>query len=88
MGLSNASKRARFYSQTITRNQGGGNKKAGLPFMVGRTAWDSIYMMNNNVTQHCCGLQILKVTANPNVKQSRSIGSGVTMSYWRNGANY
>jgi len=36
MGLSNSAKRSSTYSQIINRNQGGGNKKAGFPYQVGR----------------------------------------------------
>ena len=38
MVLLNAAKRARMVSSTINQNQGGGNKKAGLPYVIGRTA--------------------------------------------------
>lgn len=84
MGLSNAAKRARFYDSTINQNQGGGNKKAGFPYQVGRTAWSSIYLMSNNYGVRCCKLSTLKFTANPNVRQSRPTGSPVdNNTYWK-----
>jgi hypothetical protein len=83
MGLSNAASRARNYSATITRNQGGGDKKAGFPPQVGRTAWESIYLQTNKYGSNCCKLKTLQFTANPNVRQSRPISSAVTMAYFR-----
>ena len=83
MGLSNSASRARNYSATITRNQGGGDKKAGFPPQVGRTAWESIYLQSNKYATRCCNLKTLQFTANPNVRQSRPTGSPVTMTYFR-----
>jgi len=83
MGLSNAASRARNYDLTINQNQGGGSKKAGFPYLVGRTMWSSIYLRNNNV-----GLPALQITKNPFVRQSRPMGSTVNVPYWSNGAHY
>lgn len=83
MGLSNSASRARNYTATENRNQGGGNKKAGLPPQVGRTAWDSIYLQCNRYQTRCCQLRTLQFTANPNVRPSRPIGSSVETAYWR-----
>ena len=83
MGLSNAAKRARLYDSTINQNQGGGNKKAGFPGLIGRDSWKSIFLGTSRST-----LQTLQLTFNPNVKQSRPTCSSVTTSYWRNGAHY
>ena len=82
MGLSNAAKRARFYTSTTNQPQGGGDKKAGFPYQVGRSSWTSIFMGTNNYSVRCCKLSGLKFTANPNVHQSRPTGSIVTNSYW------
>jgi hypothetical protein len=82
MGLSNAAKRARLYDSTINQNQGGGNKKAGFAYQVGRTSWSNIYFQSNNYAVRCCKLGTLKFTANPNVRQSRPIGSFVPVPYW------
>jgi hypothetical protein len=58
MGLSNASSRARNYDLIINQNQGGGNKKAGFPYMVGRGWQTSIAFDNTNVVSgHCCTLK-------------------------------
>ena len=82
MGLSNASSRARNYDQIINRNQGGGNKKAGFPYQIGRTSWTTIAMGTDNIQTRCCSLRQLQITANPNVRQSRPAGSSVTTPYW------
>lgn len=85
MGLSNAASRARLYDSTINQNQGGGSKKAGFPYMVGRTAWNSIFITGGNPTTSakCMSLKCMRFTANPNVRQSRPAGSSVTNPYWK-----
>ena len=87
MGLSNAASRARNYNQIINRNQGGGDKKAGFPYQVGRTMWTTIAMGTDNVNR-CCSLAALKVTKNPRVRISRPMGSTINVPYWNNGAHY
>jgi len=82
MGLSNASSRARNYSQTVNLPQGGGNKKAGFPYQVGRTMWSSIYLGPQSIT-HCAGLPCYQITRNPNVRLSRPMGSTVQVPYWK-----
>jgi len=79
MGLSNGAKRARSYNQTINQNQGGGNKKAGFPNMIGRETNTSIAFNNTNVVKgKCCKLdsfQTLLFTYP--VSPSRGVGSDV-----------
>jgi hypothetical protein len=79
MGLSNASKKARSYSQTVNQNQGGGNKKAGFPHMIGRESNTSIAFNNTNVARgKCCHLssyQTLLFTFP--ISQSRGTGNDV-----------
>lgn len=84
MGLSNASKNARNYSSLITQNQGGGNKKAGLPSTIGRDHWTSIYAKTNYGTGSCCSLNKLQLTANPKVCVSRPISSQVQFNTYFN----
>lgn len=88
MGLANAAKRARNYSQLITRNQGGGPTKAGLPYQVGRISWTPIFLQCNQYYNRCCSLKVLQFTPNPNVRESKPIGTPANISYWRGGANY
>ena len=85
MVLLNASKRARYVGTTIVQNQGGGDKKAGLPYQVGRDSWVSIYMGNNTNAirkgRSCCTVANMAMTytrANP----SRPIGRTGNPPYW------
>jgi hypothetical protein len=83
MGLSNAAKTARNYSSLITQNQGGGNKKAGLPSTVGHDYWRTIYAGINYNSGSCCGLGTMQYTVNPKVCASRPISSQVQFNtYW------
>lgn len=63
---------------TTDQNQGGGSKKAGFPYQIGRESWSSIYLRNTSQN-----LKVLQFTVNPNVRQSRGIGHGpFPTSYW------
>jgi hypothetical protein len=58
-------------------NQGGGNKKAGFPYMIGRDSWSSIAINTCNPKVdpiRCCSLKSLQFTVNPNVRQNLPIG--------------
>jgi len=57
-------------SSIVNRPQGGGNKKAGFPYIIGRDHWTNIYF--HRTSQR---LPVLQFTMNPNVRQSRNIGS-------------
>ena len=83
IGLANASSKARNLTVITNSNQGGGSKKCGLPFQVGRTSWDSIYFNNTNTRMgHCQTLgQVQRTLVFANI--SRPIGSMSTgVSYW------
>jgi len=82
MGLANSSNRARNYTSTTNQPQGGGNKKAGFPYQVGRSAWTSNALGNSKYHIRCCGLRTLQFTANPNVRMSRPTGTAVANSYF------
>ena len=85
IGLSNGSKRSK-YGQTVNQNQGGGNKKAGLPYQVGRTMWSDIAVGCKVSTGKCCKLSELNnLVFTRQSHQSRPIGSDITAnrSYWR-----
>jgi hypothetical protein len=77
MGLSNAAKRARFYSSTINQNQGGGEKKAGFPYQIGRGWRTSIAFDNTNVVRgHCCTINSYQtMTFTSYARPSRPVGS-------------
>jgi hypothetical protein len=76
MGLANSSNRARNYTSTTNQPQGGGNKKAGFPYLIGRSAWTSIALDKRS-------LRSLQFTANPNVRMSRPTGTAVPNTYFR-----
>lgn len=80
MGLSNGAKKARNYSSIITQNQGGGDKKAGFPYQIGRESWTSMFLntcdpASFTLTRTCCSLD--GYNKNPNLKlvnASRPLG--------------
>lgn len=62
--------------------QGGGNKKAGFPYAVGRSSWTSITMNNTDpVSGKCCTLSSYNTTIFPLARQSRPIGSKYSSNY-------
>tara|TARA_B100000927_G_scaffold288326_1_gene282743 strand:+ start:2252 stop:2524 length:273 start_codon:yes stop_codon:yes gene_type:complete len=89
MGLSNSASRARNYAQTNNQDQGGGNKKAGFPYQVGRESWTSIHFGTSSMGKSVvpCGklscLRTLRYTGN--VHPSRPIGGDVRTTYYLRG---
>jgi hypothetical protein len=81
MGLSNASSRARNYNLSLNQSQGGGSKKAGFPYQVGRNYGTSIAFNNTNVVNgYCCTLaSYQKLLFTFPVSQSRGIGADVRL---------
>jgi hypothetical protein len=65
-------KRTASIASITNRPQGGGNKKAGLPYQVGRDSWSSIAM--HGTPQK---LSILQMPLTTSVRQSRPIGSRI-----------
>ena len=80
-----SSNRAQMNSNAITdQNQGGGAKKAGFPYIVGRTSWTNIaFNMTNVPGKHCAQLKCLNTTKLPLACVSRGIGSDVRVISWR-----
>jgi hypothetical protein len=74
-----SSNRSSMGSNVYTsQQQGGGNKKAGFAYQVGRDSWSNIYINGSAPVLSkggCCSLKSLQFTSNPKVSQSRSIGS-------------
>jgi hypothetical protein len=81
MGLSNAAARARNYSLIINQQQGGGNKKAGFPYLIGRDWRTSIAFNNTNVINgKCCSLDSYKTLRFTfPVTQARGVGVDVRL---------
>lgn len=82
MGLSNAASRARNYGRTINANQGGGDKKAGLPYQIGREWRTSIAFGASDIANgSCCSLKKQMTMAfTPSRYQARPIGGNVTVA--------
>ena len=81
-----SSNNARMGSNAVTdQNQGGGDKKAGFPYQVGRISWTSVALQTTNavVNNTCCSLKSYQTMIYTNVQQSRPIGSSVSVTYWR-----
>lgn len=56
-------KRTASISSIVNQNQGGGEKKAGFPYQIGRDHWASIFIGGvDPVHGHCCGLNGYKQT--------------------------
>jgi hypothetical protein len=76
-------KRTASISSITNQNQGGGSKKAGFPYLVGRDSATSIAFHRipqflGNSAGTTAGS--LRFTLNPNVRQSRPIGVPPTAS--------
>jgi len=74
-----SSNRSSMGSNVFTsQQQGGGNKKAGFAYQVGRESWSNIHINGSAPVLSkggCCSLKTLQFTKNANVSQSRNIGS-------------
>lgn len=66
-------KRTASIASITNQNQGGGSKKAGFPYLVGRDSWTSIAFHGTKqyLSEENKGLQF---TMNPKVRQSRPVG--------------
>jgi len=58
------SSQSKMGSNAITDiNQGGGSKKAGFPYMIGRESWASIFIRGSDpISNRCCTLGNLRTT--------------------------
>lgn len=75
--LFSTSNRSRMSSTYVTTsNQGGGSKKAGFPYQVGRDTWVSHYLNTTNpISGQCCKLSSWNTTVFPLSRLSRNVGS-------------
>lgn len=54
-------RRTASISSIVNKNQGGGNKKAGFPYIIGRTHWTNVYfgtLNNQGVGRTCCNTKL------------------------------
>jgi len=81
MPLYNSSTRARNATSIANQNQGGGNKKAGLPYQIGRESYTSVIMGNNDIINgHCCTLKNYMTMRFSAATLSRPTNSSVTVA--------
>ena len=79
--LYNSSKRARNATSITNHNQGGGNKKAGLPYQIGRESYTSVLFGSSNpVNKHCFSKANYTCMRFTNTTVSRPIGSSVNQA--------
>jgi len=82
MVLYNASKKARNATSIVNQNQGGGEKKAGFPYQVGRSSATTVaFNMTTPVYGKCCKLSAFNTTIFPLAKFSRPIGTSYSANY-------
>lgn len=80
----NSASRSRNVQSLVNRNQGGGSKKAGFPYQVGRTSWSSIFFESvDPVNGKCCKLNDYKLPLKSVTNISAPIGRNYNRSYWR-----
>ncbi len=83
MVLSNSSSKARNMNSLMNRNSGGGSKKAGFPYQIGRSYTTSIFFRAvDPVFGRCCSLSKMMPTMMPRVNPSRPIGRNHNITYW------
>lgn len=78
IGLSNGSKRAK-YGATVNQSTGGGSKKAGFPYQIGRGWYTSIIMNSTDpVSGSCCTLKnYMTMSFTPSGRVYRGVGGNV-----------
>jgi len=74
-----SNKVARSRGTTVNQNQGGGSKKAGFPYIVGRTQWTNIHFRTSPLQGACCKLSGYNTTS-PYNKASPLAGLKFTSS--------
>lgn len=83
MVLMNSPKKVRSMSSLVNQNQGGGSKKAGFPYQIGRSSWTSIFFQSvDPVNGHCCKLSNYQLAIRPIANISRPIGRNNNITYW------
>lgn len=80
IGLANSAKAARYSGTTTNQNQGGGDKKAGFAYQVGRDHWTQIYFTERGINRPLPQLQQIVF---PLANISRPIGRNNNAPYWQ-----
>lgn len=66
-------------SSIVNQNQGGGPKKAGFPYMIGRETWSTVHFNESGTAQFLGNsdgstARSLRFTKLPNTRPSRPVG--------------
>jgi len=84
MVLMNASKKVRYAESIANQNQGGGAKKAGFPYQIGKDSWTSVFVQTCDPLSStpCCTLTATNTLLFPLASISRPIGRSYNAKYW------
>ena len=80
IGLSNSAKAARYSGSTTNQEQGGGDKKAGFPYIVGRSYLTSIYFRERGIP---LTLPAYQTWVMPLANISHNTGRINNRAYWK-----
>jgi len=82
-----ASNKTRHISSMVNQDSGGGSKKSGFPYQIGRNSWSSIYIDTCDPSHKrelkCCTLDMMKTNIFNGVSQSRQIGRNINRSFYK-----
>jgi len=82
-----SSKKTRHISSIVNQNSGGGSKKAGFPYQIGRNSWSSIYINacdpSHNRELKCCTLNMMKEPKVSTTSQTRPIGRNFNRAFYK-----
>ena len=83
IGLSNSSKRSRYIGTTANRSTGGGSKKAGFPYQIGRGWYTSVIMHSTDpVSGSCCTLKnYMDMRFTPSGRVYRGVGGNAGIAH-------
>ena len=78
----NSSSRSRNAGSLVNRTQGGGDKKAGLPYQIGRESYTSVIMNSTDpVYGSCCTLKnYMTMKFTPSKFKPRPVGVSVNVA--------
>ena len=78
---SNSNKTQMLSNVNTVRKQGGGDKKAGLPYQIGRESWTSIFLNSTDpITGRCCNATKIGTTMVFTKNTIRPIGNDSRIS--------
>jgi hypothetical protein len=78
---SNSNKARMMSNVTTDRPQGGGEKKAGFPYQIGRESWASIFIHSvDPINGRCCNLKKVGTTMTFTRNTIRPIGNDSRIS--------